>query len=80
MTGGSASTFPATRLVPPSRQLIPARRGAVTKRLLQQRGIRTVLQLRDVDTRWARQAMTVVGARTVMELRGVSCLPRVCSG
>lgn len=32
----------------------------------------TALQLRDVDTRWARKAMTVVGARIVMELRGVS--------
>jgi DNA polymerase V len=31
--------------------------------------------LRDVDTRWARKKMTVVGARIVMELRGVSCLP-----
>ena len=33
------------------------------------------LQLRDLDVRWARKAMTVVGARLVMELRGVSCLP-----
>jgi DNA polymerase V len=44
-------------------------------KLLKQRGIRTALQLRDVDMRWARQAMTVVGARVVMELRSVSCLP-----
>jgi DNA polymerase V len=48
--------------------------GPAYSRLLQQRGIHTALQLRDVDTRWARRAMTVVGARVVMELRGVSCL------
>jgi len=53
--------------------------GPAYSKLLKQRGIRTALQLRDVDTRWARQAMTVVGARIVMELRGVSCLPlEVC--
>lgn len=42
---------------------------------LRARGIETALQLRDVDVRWARRAMTVVGARLVMELRGVSCIP-----
>jgi DNA polymerase V len=53
--------------------------GPAYSKLLKQQGIRTALQLRDVDTRWARQAMTVVGARVVMELRGVSCLPlEVC--
>lgn len=53
--------------------------GPAYSKLLRQRDIRTALQLRDVDTRWARQAMTVVGARIVMELRGVSCLPlEVC--
>jgi DNA polymerase V len=49
--------------------------GPAYSRLLRQRGIQTALQLRDVDTRWARRAMTVIGARVVMELRGVSCLP-----
>jgi DNA polymerase V len=42
---------------------------------LRERGITTALELRDVDTRWARAAMTVVGARVVMELRGISCIP-----
>jgi DNA polymerase V len=42
---------------------------------LRARGIETALQLRDVDVAWARRAMTVVGARLVMELRGVSCIP-----
>ena len=32
-------------------------------------------QLRDVDLRWARKMLSVVGARIVMELRGVQCLP-----
>lgn len=44
-------------------------------RLLRERNVTTALELRDVDTTWARQMMTVVGARIVMELRGVSCLP-----
>lgn len=42
---------------------------------LKARGVETALQLRDLDVRWARKSMTVVGARLVMELRGVSCLP-----
>lgn len=49
--------------------------GPAYARLLRLSGINTALALRDVDTRWARKMMTVVGARIVMELRGVSCLP-----
>jgi len=49
--------------------------GPAYSKLLKQRGILSALQLRDVDVAWARRAMTVVGARVVMELRGVSCLP-----
>lgn len=44
-------------------------------KLLKERGITNALQLRDVEVGWARRAMTVVGARVVEELRGVSCLP-----
>ncbi len=44
-------------------------------KLLKARGIETARELRDADTRWARRRMTVVGARIVEELRGVSCLP-----
>ena len=44
-------------------------------RLLRARGIQTAGQLRDADVAWARRRMTVVGARIVEELRGVSCLP-----
>lgn len=49
--------------------------GPAYSKLLKSRGITTALELRNADTRWARRAMTVVGARIVMELRGVSCLP-----
>lgn len=43
-------------------------------KLLNSHGIKNAKQLRDVDVRWARQTMSVVGARIVQELRGVSCL------
>jgi DNA polymerase V len=49
--------------------------GPAFSKLLRERGINTALELREVDTGWARQAMTIVGARIVMELRGISCLP-----
>lgn len=53
--------------------------GQAHSKVLKQKGILTALQLRDVDTQWAREAMTVVGARIVMELRGVNCMPlEVC--
>ncbi len=38
-------------------------------------GIKTAADLRDMDTRHARQVLTVVGERIVYELRGVACLP-----
>jgi DNA polymerase V len=37
-------------------------------------GIDTALKLRDMDVRWVREMMTVVGLRTVLELRGQSCI------
>jgi DNA polymerase V len=43
-------------------------------RLLNQHGIMTALQLREVDDKWIRKNMGIVGLRLVMELRGVSCL------
>lgn len=43
--------------------------------MLQRNGIRNALQLRDADDKWIRQRMTVVGLRTVHELRGVVCVP-----
>lgn len=37
-------------------------------------GITTALQLRDADKKWIRKRFSVVVERTIMELRGVSCL------
>src|SRR5438270_75381 len=37
-------------------------------------GIDTALKLRDADSVWVRKTMSVVGLRTVLELRGVSCI------
>jgi len=38
-------------------------------------GIETALGLRDADIGWIKQKFGVVGARTVYELRGISCYP-----
>ena len=38
-------------------------------------GVDTVADLRDLDPRPVRKAMTVVGERIIHELRGLSCLP-----
>lgn len=42
---------------------------------LESYGIRTALRLRDADDDWVRKKMSVVGLRTVHELRGIRCLP-----
>jgi DNA polymerase V len=44
-------------------------------RLLAGYGMVTALDLAQADARWVRQHLTVTGARTQLELRGVSCLP-----
>ena len=41
---------------------------------LEARGITNALQFRDADESWVRQRMTVTGARTQLELRGVPCI------
>lgn len=48
--------------------------GAASERKLLQIGIETVAQLRDMDPRLARQMLSVVGERTIHELRGTACL------
>ena len=48
--------------------------GAASERKLLQIGIETVAQLRDMDPRLARKLLSVVGERTVHELRGTACL------
>lgn len=37
--------------------------------------VKTALDLKNVELRWARKVLTVVGARVVMELRGTLCFP-----
>jgi len=49
--------------------------GPAYAKLLKAADIQNARQLRDADRRWVCQRMTVVGARIVEELRGVSCLP-----
>ncbi|MBV5339170.1 MAG: Y-family DNA polymerase [Deltaproteobacteria bacterium] len=41
---------------------------------LNSRGILTALDLKRADSTWIRKQLTVVGARTVMELNGISCI------
>ncbi len=47
--------------------------GQYTK-LLKRNGIKTALDLRDANETWIRKKMTVQGLRTVLELRGISCI------
>jgi DNA polymerase V len=49
--------------------------GPAYAKMLKGAGVNTARKLRDADRRWVRQRMTVVGARIVEELRGVSCIP-----
>jgi len=44
-------------------------------RRLKAHEITTALQLRDVNDRWIRQHLGIVGLRIVWELRGIACLP-----
>jgi len=43
--------------------------------MLRRHGIETALDLRDAPDEWVRERMTVVGLRTVTELRGTPCIP-----
>lgn len=42
---------------------------------LKENNILTAWQLREMDNRFARRLLTVVGARIALELRGIQCLP-----
>ena len=48
--------------------------GPANARKLEALGCESIADVRDLDTRAARKAMTVVGERLVQELRGVACL------
>ena len=43
--------------------------------MLERNGIKTALDLRGADDEWVRKRMTIMGLRTVHELRGVQCFP-----
>lgn len=49
--------------------------GSRRAELLQRHDILNALQLRDAADSWVRQRMTVLGLRTVHELRGIVCYP-----
>ena len=49
--------------------------GSKYSKWLRDREILTALDLRNSDEKWIRQKMTVVGHRTLMELRGTDCIP-----
>jgi DNA polymerase V len=49
--------------------------GSRRAELLERHGILNALQLRVANDRWIRQRMTVVGLKTVHELRGIVCYP-----
>lgn len=46
-------------------------------RFLLSRGFDTALKLKNAPDRWIKKHMTVVGLRTVYELRGISCIENV---
>lgn len=49
--------------------------GRQSEKKLKTKGITNAKQLRDIDLRWAKRNLTVVGARIIEELRGISCIP-----
>jgi DNA polymerase V len=49
--------------------------GSRYSRLLQSRDILTARDLKYANHRWIRKHLTVVGERTLLELRGVACIP-----
>lgn len=49
--------------------------GPQYSKMLLEQGIKTALNLRDAPDDWVRARMTVVGLRTVKELRGEPCIP-----
>src|SRR3990172_1725206 len=48
--------------------------GRQYSRLLKRRGINTALDLRNTSDVWVKKHMSIVGLRTVWELRGISCI------
>lgn len=78
-TASSGGVFDMTGLLDETLPLIDVEDvwgiGRRYARLLRSRGICTAHDLSRADDEWIRRHLTVMGLRTVMELRGVSCLP-----
>lgn len=49
--------------------------GSRSAKRLATQGIHTALALKNANDTWIRKQLTVTGLRTVMELRGISCIP-----
>lgn len=49
--------------------------GRASVKKLETVGVATALQFKNADLRWVKKNFTVVGGRTLLELRGVRCLP-----
>jgi DNA polymerase V len=49
--------------------------GSSFDKMLQASGVKNAKQLKDADEKWIRQERGIEGLRTVLELRGVSCIP-----
>ncbi len=43
--------------------------------LLSKNGIQTVCDFKNTDEHWVRKQMNIVGHKTLLELRGISCIP-----
>ncbi|HNZ42042.1 MAG TPA: Y-family DNA polymerase [Bacteroidales bacterium] len=43
--------------------------------ILTKKGMQTVLDFKNADEHWVRRQMHVVGHKTLLELRGISCIP-----
>ncbi|MDY6934318.1 MAG: Y-family DNA polymerase [Spirochaetota bacterium] len=49
--------------------------GSQYEKMLKRNGVNTAFQLAQSPDAWVRKRMTIMGLRTVCELRGVSCIP-----
>lgn len=49
--------------------------GPASVRKLETINVKTALQFKHCDLRWVKKNFTVVGGRTLLELRGIKCLP-----
>lgn len=48
--------------------------GSRYSKLLRNQGIKTALDFKGMDTRWVKKNLTIVGLKTLLEIRGMPCL------